>query len=69
MNNSRAIIIIIVIVIFFLTLVYKLFDVQIIKSEELRYYAERQQMKREKIIPERGLIYDRNKTLLVCNKI
>ena len=68
MNNSRAIIIIIVIVIFFLTLVYKLFDVQIIKSEELRYYAERQQMKREKIIPERGLIYDRNKTLLVCNK-
>jgi cell division protein FtsI (penicillin-binding protein 3) len=68
MNNSRAIIIIIVIVVFFLTLIYKLFDVQIIKSEELRYYAERQQMKREKIIPERGLIYDGNKTLLVCNK-
>lgn len=68
MNNSRAIIIIISAIVFFIALVFKLFDIQIVKSEELRYYAERQQMKQEKIMPERGLIYDRNKVLLVYNK-
>lgn len=68
MNSLRAIIVIIAIVIFFFAIMFRLFDVQIVKSEELKYYAERQQMKQEKIIPERGLIYDRDKTLLVYNR-
>jgi cell division protein FtsI (penicillin-binding protein 3) len=68
MNNSRALLIIIIVFAFFILLVYKLADIQIIKSEELKYLAERQQMGIEKIRPERGLIYDRNNVLLVYNK-
>lgn len=68
MNNTRALIVILSILIFFLVLVFKLFDVQIIKSEELKYFAERQQMKVEKITPERGVIYDRNNVLLAYNR-
>lgn len=68
MNNSRAIVVIICVVVFFFALIFKLFDIQIIKSEELKYYAERQQMKLEKIAPERGLIYDSDEVLLAYNK-
>jgi cell division protein FtsI (penicillin-binding protein 3) len=68
MINSRAIIIIVVMILAFTALVAKLFDVQIIKSDELKYYAQRQQMKIEKIKPERGLIYDRNSVLLAYNR-
>jgi cell division protein FtsI/penicillin-binding protein 2 len=49
-------------------LVIKLADIQIINSEELKYYAERQQTKIESISAERGLIYDRNGLLLAYNR-
>ena len=68
MNNSRALVVIIGIIVFFFALLFKLFDVQIIKSDELKYYAERQQTKLEKVEPERGLIYDRDDVLLAYNK-
>jgi cell division protein FtsI/penicillin-binding protein 2 len=68
MNNSRALIIVVIIFLFFTALVVKLVDVQIIKSEELRYYAKRQQTKMETVPAERGLIYDRNGVLLVHNR-
>jgi cell division protein FtsI (penicillin-binding protein 3) len=68
MNNSRAILVILGAIIFFLVLVFKLFDIQIVKSEELKYFAERQQMKIERIPPERGVIYDRNDVLLAYNR-
>jgi len=68
MNRSRAIIVIIFVFIFFCALVLKLFDIQVVKSEELKYFAERQQMKVEKILPERGVIYDRDGVLLAYNK-
>ncbi len=68
MNNSRALLIIALIFVVFIVLVAKLFDVQIIKSEELKYYAQKQQTAVEKIRAERGLIYDRNKVLLVYNR-
>lgn len=68
MNRSRAIVVIISVFVFFLALIYKLFDIQVVKSEELRYFAERQQMKVEKIMPERGVIYDRDGVLLVYNR-
>jgi cell division protein FtsI (penicillin-binding protein 3) len=68
MNNSRALIVILIIFASFLLLVFKLFDIQVVKSEELRYFAERQQMKVEKIAPDRGLIFDRNDVLLAYNR-
>ncbi len=68
MNRARALVIIIFVFIFFGALVFKLFDIQIVKSEELKYFAERQQTKVEKILPERGVIYDRDGVLLVYNK-
>ena len=68
MNNSRALIVIIGIIVFFFALIFKLFDVQVIKGDELKYYAERQQTKLEKVEPERGLIYDRDNVLLAYNK-
>ncbi len=68
MNNSRALIVIVFIFLFFIALVIKLFDIQIVKSEELKYYAQKQQTKVEKIEADRGLIYDRNNTLLVYNR-
>jgi len=68
MNNSRALIVIVFIFLFFMALVIKLFDIQIFKSEELKYYAQKQQTKIEKIEADRGLIYDRNNTLLVYNR-
>ena len=68
MNNSRAIIVIILVLLFFIALVVKLVDIQIVKSEELKYYAQRQQTELEKVNAERGLIYDRNNLLLVYNR-
>jgi cell division protein FtsI (penicillin-binding protein 3) len=68
MNNSRTLLVIIIIFLFFVALVVKLVDIQIIKSEELKYYAQRQQTGIETIPAERGLIYDRNNVLLVYNR-
>jgi cell division protein FtsI (penicillin-binding protein 3) len=68
MNNSRALLIIILVFLFFAALVVKLVDIQIIRSEELKYYAQRQQTGVEVIPAEQGLIYDRNNVLLVYNR-
>jgi cell division protein FtsI (penicillin-binding protein 3) len=68
MNNSRALIVIIIFLILFTALVIKLIDIQIVKSEELNYYALKQQTKLETIRADRGLIYDRNNILLVHNR-
>ena len=68
MSNSRAIIIIVFVFLLFTALVIKLVDIQIVKSENLKYYAQRQQMSLEKIDAERGLIYDRNNVLMVYNR-
>ncbi len=68
MNNSRAIIVIAFVFILFILLIIRLFDIQIIRSDELKYYAQRQQTTVEKIHAERGLIYDRNNVLLVYNR-
>jgi cell division protein FtsI (penicillin-binding protein 3) len=68
MNNSRALLVIILVFLFFAALVVKLVDIQIIRSEELKYYAQRQQTGVEVIPAEQGLIYDRNNVLLVYNR-
>ncbi len=68
MNNRRVLLIILFAFISFVILVIKLIDIQIVKSEELKYYAQRQQTYVDKIRAERGLIYDRNNSLLVYNR-
>jgi cell division protein FtsI (penicillin-binding protein 3) len=68
MINRRVLLIVLFALISFAILVIKLVDIQIVKSEELRYYAERQQTSVDKIKAERGLIYDRNNSLLVYNR-
>ena len=68
MNNSRALIVILIFLFLFTTLIIKLVDIQIVRSDELNYYAQRQQTKLETIRADRGLIYDRNNILLVHNR-
>ncbi|GMR25072.1 MAG: penicillin-binding transpeptidase domain-containing protein [Ignavibacteria bacterium] len=68
MINSRALLVIAFILILFTVLTVKLVEIQIIKSEELTYLAKKQQTKLETIPAERGVIYDRNNTLLVYNR-
>jgi cell division protein FtsI/penicillin-binding protein 2 len=68
MNNSRALIVVFIFLFLFAVLVIKLVDIQIVKSEELNYYARMQQTKLETIRADRGLIYDRNNILLVHNR-
>jgi cell division protein FtsI (penicillin-binding protein 3) len=68
MINSRALLVTILLVIFFSLLIAKLFDVQVVKNEEYKYYAQRQQTLTEKIPAQRGMIYDRNNVLLAYNR-
>ena len=68
MNSSRTIWVIVFMVGFFAVLVARLFNVQILKSDELKYFARRQQMTTEKVSADRGLIYDRNGVLLVYSR-
>ena len=68
MNNSRVLLILIFTVLLFGALVYRLFNLQIIKSDELSYFAKRQQTNTQSIKADRGFIYDRNDVLLVYNR-
>jgi len=68
MINSRALVVLFCVFLFLTFLVIKLTDIQIINSEELKYYAERQQTRVESMQADRGLIYDRNGLLLAYNR-
>ncbi len=68
MNNSRILLISVLMFLFFAFLVIKLIDIQLIKSDELSYFARRQQVDTEVIKSERGLIFDRNNVLLAYNR-
>ena len=68
MNNKRLLIVTVLVLLFFVTIAIKLFYIQVIRSDELKYYAQRQQTYTEKINAERGCIYDRDGNLLVYNK-
>jgi len=63
MNNSRAFLVLLGMLALFSIIIVKLVNIQLIQGDELKYFAERQQMKIEKIQAERGLIYDRNNVL------
>lgn len=68
MIKSRLLLIILIVLVFFIGLVIKLIDIQIFKREELKYFAQRQHIKEQTILPDRGLIYDRNEILIAYNK-
>lgn len=68
MINSRVLLITIFIVLSFGALVYRLVNLQVIRSDELSYFAKRQQMNSQVVKAERGFIYDRNDVLLVYNR-
>lgn len=67
MNNNRTLVIVLFVFAVFIGLVFKLADIQVLNSEELSYYADKQHVKTELIKADRGLIYDRNNILLVYN--
>lgn len=68
MNKKRLLIVTGLVFLFFVLIAVKLFYIQIIRSDELKYYAQRQQTYTEKVRAERGCIYDRDGNLLVYNK-
>ena len=68
MNNSRVLLILIIVVLGFGVLIYRLINLQIIRSDELSYFAKRQQTNMQTVKAERGFIYDRNDVLLVYNR-
>ena len=68
MNNARVLLILIFVVLFFGALIYRLVDLQVVKSDELSYFAKRQQTNTQTVQAERGFIYDRNEVLLVYNR-
>jgi cell division protein FtsI/penicillin-binding protein 2 len=55
-------------VIFFLVLIGRLFFIQVVKAEDLAYFANKQQIAMEPIKADRGSIYDRNGTILVYSR-
>ena len=68
MNNARVLLILIFVVLLFGALVFRLVNLQVIRSDELSYFAKRQQMNTQTVQAERGFIYDRNDVLLVYNR-
>ena len=68
MSNSRTLAIVFMIFLLFLVVIAKLIDIQIIKSDDYKYYAQRQHWKLESVKAERGFIFDRNNVLLVYNR-
>ncbi len=46
----------------------RLFFLQIVNGEELRRYSEANRLKKERLFPTRGVIYDRNGAIIVDNR-
>jgi cell division protein FtsI (penicillin-binding protein 3) len=68
MNNGRTLVVIVFVLFFFSVLIYKLFDIQLIKHADYEYVAKNQQKRTEILRGERGFIYDRNGDLLVYDR-
>ncbi|MFA6025295.1 MAG: penicillin-binding protein 2, partial [Ignavibacteriaceae bacterium] len=68
MNNNRLLIVVIFVFLGFLTLVFRLYNVQILHNVEYGAYGEVQNKAVQTIQAQRGLIYDRNGLLLSFNK-
>ncbi|HEX2868886.1 MAG TPA: penicillin-binding protein [Ignavibacteriales bacterium] len=68
MNNNRALLVIFFLVVFFAALLVRLFDIQIRKHDDFKYYAQNQQIEKKTLRAERGFIYDRNGELLAYDR-
>ena len=68
MSNARLLLILIFIVLIFVGLVIRLITIQVVKSDELSYFAKRQNTCTDIIKADRGFIFDRNEVLLVYNR-
>ena len=68
MINSRVLLILIFVVLIFGALVFRLVNLQVVRSDELSYFAKRQQTNTQTVKADRGFIYDRNDVLLVYNR-
>ena len=68
MNNSRVLLVLIIVVLIFSALVFRLVNLQVVRSDELSYFAKRQQTNTQTVKADRGFIYDRNDVLLVYNR-
>ncbi|MDP1993625.1 MAG: penicillin-binding transpeptidase domain-containing protein, partial [Ignavibacteria bacterium] len=68
MNNNRLLLVVIFVFLGFLTLVFRLYNVQILHNVEYGAYAEVQNKAVQTIQAQRGLIYDANGLLLSFNK-
>jgi len=68
MNINRLLFLLFFIIAGFGAVIARLANVQIVKNEELKFYATRQQTSLEIIKAERGLIYDKNNFLLAYNR-
>lgn len=68
MINSRVLLILILVVLIFGALVFRLVNLQVVRSDELSYFAKRQQTNTQTVKADRGFIYDRNDVLLVYNR-
>lgn len=67
MKNVRVLFLIVFVILSFAGLAWRLAYLQIVKGEELSYFAQKQQREAIVIKANRGLIYDRNKILLAHN--
>ena len=68
MNNNRLLFVVIFVFLGFLTLVFRLYNIQILHNVEYGAYAEVQNKGTQTIQAQRGLIYDCNGLLLSFNK-
>lgn len=68
MNNNRLLLVVIFVFLGFFTLVFRLYNVQILHNVEYGAYAEVQNKAVQTIQAQRGLIYDANGLLLSFNK-
>ena len=68
MINSRALLIVFTIILLFTGLIVKLADIQIVKSDDYKYLAQKRHTRLESVKAGRGFIFDRNNVLLVYNR-
>ena len=68
MSNARLLLILIFVVFIFIALAIRLVNIQVVKSDELSYFAKRQNTCTDIIKADRGFIFDRNDVLLVYNR-
>lgn len=68
-RKLRAVLLFLSVAAFYLVCSIRLFNLQIVDSEEYKFFAERQQKETKKVEGERGLIFDRNGETLAYNEL